>query len=111
MLRTVKAGNTAVIATLVASCLLGSRAAQAVTCSEQVTYLILHENGSIFFETNQTCPNWCELNFATAEQDDNGYAMLMAAKTQGISVDFDWPNISSCTAVNATYASPDFMYF
>lgn len=99
------------IVAVMGACLLSSRVASAVGCTEQITALIVHTDGYVYFETNETCHAWCQLNFSTAAANNNGYAMLLAAKTQGVSVTFDWPNISSCSTQNQTYASPDYMYF
>lgn len=113
MLRKCKAARQALsIATLSGIMCLGAGLAHAdVGCTESITALIVHTDGYVYFETSKTCQSWCQLNFSTAAANNNGYAMLLAAKTTGVSVTFDWPNIASCSTLNATYASPAYMYF
>lgn len=81
----------------------------ATHCTEAVTRAILHANGGIYFTSDKTCPNWCQVNWGTGEKNKNGYAMLLAAQTSARTITFYWTNIAACNEVNATYASPDYM--
>lgn len=81
-----------------------------IGCTERVTSVIMHSNGSVFFTTDHTCTaGWCMLNWSSADAINKGYAMLIAAEVQGGSVIFAWSTISSCSSVNPVYSSPDFI--
>ncbi len=87
-----------------------SSATNAAThCTEAITRAILHAGGGIYFTSDKTCSNWCQINWGTSEKNKNGYAMLLAAQTSARTITFYWPNVEACTEVNATYASPDYM--
>jgi redox-sensitive bicupin YhaK (pirin superfamily) len=96
---------------LIAALLIAlSPIAKAAThCTETITRAILHLNGNIYFTSDKTCPNWCQVNWGTSEKNKNAFAMLLAAQTAARSITFYWPSVSECTEVNATYASPDYM--
>lgn len=84
-----------------------STAAHAdVYCSEQITQVIVNSSGGVYFTTNETCPNWCQLNFSTSDAVKQGYAMLLAANAQGKTLMFEWGNLTSCSTPNSVYASP-----
>jgi hypothetical protein len=101
--------NCKVLLILTAS-LISDLAFASADCAETVMNVISHSSGQVFFTTDQTCPaNWCYLNWSTPDAIKNGYAMLLSAKTSGKRVSFRWNSISSCSTVNAVYASPDFM--
>ena len=77
-----------------------------VTCTETVTNLFVHSNGNVYFTTSETCSSWCEISFATSAANNQAYAMLLSAHFQGLPVIFDWPNLTSCSTLNAVYAIP-----
>lgn len=81
--------------------------ANGIYCTENVTTVIVHSNGNVYFQTSQTCNAWCQLNWSTANLINQGYAALLSAKLSGMAVMLYWPNISSCSAQNVVYASPD----
>ncbi len=81
-----------------------------VYCPEAVTQAILHANGGVFFTSDATCPNWCQVNWGTDAKNKNALAMLLTAVSSGQKVTFYWPNLTSCAATNVTYASPDSMH-
>ena len=83
--------------------------AHAVACTETVINLIVHSSGNVYFQTNATCGNWCQINWSTEAANKNGYAMLLTAKTTGKTLTFVWPNLSACNVSNVTYASPDYI--
>lgn len=67
--------------------LLFSSAAHAgAYCAEHVTMIIM-QGDSINFETDKSCPNWCEISptWSTTAQD-RAYATLITAHTAGESV-------------------------
>jgi hypothetical protein len=77
-----------------------------VYCNENVSEVIVHANANVYFKTAQTCSgNWCQANWGTSSK--NAYAILLVAKTTGKRLQFYWPNLSACTQVNASLASPD----
>jgi hypothetical protein len=87
--------------------ILGSAAAYAdVTCNETVTMIYMHSNGNVYFTTSSTCSSWCEISFGTAAANNQAYAMLLSANAQGKTLYFDWPNLTSCSSQNQTYAIP-----
>jgi len=86
-----------------------SAARADVGCAETVTQIIMHSNGNVYFTTNQTCANWCSLSFTTTDGNNRAYAMLLSANAQAKTIWFDWPNLTSCSQQNITYASPAFM--
>ncbi len=88
----------------------GTGAANArVDCVEAVTGAVLHVNGNIYFTTDKTCPNWCQVNWGSSAANKNAFAMLLAAKTSARQITFDWPYLASCTEINTGGASPDYM--
>jgi hypothetical protein len=102
--------NTFIRTALVMSALSISTMSYAAGCVENVTNLIVHWNGGIYFQTSQTCAQgWCQITFATTDANKHAYAMLLSAKMNSIPLLFAWPNLSSCSAQNATYASPEFI--
>lgn len=100
------------IAALALACLSVESANAGVTCTETVTNVITHSSGAVYFQTDKTCAGaWCQLSFANDAANKNAYAMLLTARTTGKQLTFTWVNISSCTAANPLYASPDFISF
>jgi hypothetical protein len=98
-----------VVAVTAALGLCSTAASAYIGCTEQVTNVIMHSDGAVYFTTNQTCSNgWCQLAW-TADAAIKGYAMLLSAQAQGTPLTFAWDNLASCTSVNTVYASPDFM--
>src|SRR5580704_8638770 len=73
------------------------------TCTENVTGLISHTNGYVYFTTDQTCPSWCQINFATPDANKEAYAMLLSANAQGKTIVFSWANLTSCSTHNPVY--------
>lgn len=84
----------------------------AVSCKETITKVIVHENGNVYFTTDQTCSGsqiWCQIDYSDPDQVSRAYSMLLTANTARKNVWFQWPDISSCTEINATHASPDYI--
>jgi hypothetical protein len=78
-------------------------------CSETLTGVIMHSNGHVYFTTTGSCSGgWCELAW-TGETLNKGYALLLAAQAQGKPVGMRWSALSSCSAQNSPFASPDFI--
>ena len=88
-----------------------SATAQAyIACTETVTNIIMHSDGIVYFQTDQTCgATWCSLSGSSADMINKAYAMLLSAQAQGKKVTFAWENLPNCSTGNALYASPDFM--
>jgi hypothetical protein len=83
----------------------------AVACNENITAVVLHSNGHVYFTTDHTCvSNWCELAWTDSEQLKRGYAMLLSARLSDRGITFDWPNIPTCSTPNVVYASPNISY-
>lgn len=81
----------------------------AAGCVETVTEVITHANGNVYFNTNQTCRAWCQVNWS-AEAAKKAYALLLQAKATSAPVLFQWHAIASCAAsANASANSPDYM--
>ncbi len=82
-----------------------------IDCVETVTAVIIHSNGGVFFQTDQTCSGtWCQLAWSDAETLKKGYAMLLQAKALGAPLGFDWASISACSQFNAWAASPMYVF-
>jgi hypothetical protein len=95
---------------IVAGLIISAGVARAdVGCTETVTAIIMHSNGNVYFTTSSTCTSWCSVSFTTADGNKEAYAMLLSANAQGKTLWFDWPNLTSCSQTNATYAAPGFM--
>lgn len=94
----------------IALMIMSSTAGAAAYCTERLTNLIVKTDGAVYFTTNSTCPNWCQLNFSAGAAKSQGYAMLLAAMSTDRDVRFYWLNISSCSSINATNSSPDHFY-
>jgi len=79
-------------------------------CSENITNVILHVNGNVYFTTDKTCPsNWCQINWGTSSK--SAYATLLAARVTAKPVSFYWPDLTDCTQINVVYASPNYFQF
>lgn len=76
-------------------------------CSETVT-LIIVKAGAVYFTTSKSCQNWCELNPAwDANTINRSVALMIAAKTTGSPMMFEWPDqSSSCSNTEQTYSEP-----
>ncbi len=78
-----------------------------VYCTEDITQLITHENGKVYFKTNKTCMNgWCHLDWSSQDQIDRAYSVMLAARMSGNALVFYWRDLESCSEINVTYASP-----
>ncbi|MDH0867074.1 hypothetical protein [Mitsuaria sp. GD03876] len=99
------------LAALALGATLHAPLAQAgVHCTERVSMAILHSNGGIFFQTDNTCSNgWCQINWGTPEKNKNALAMMLSAKLADRPLTFYWPTLDNCSAKNAVYGSPDYM--
>ncbi len=70
----------------------------AIDCKEDITNIIIHKNGIVYFKTDQTCSTgsvWCQIGFADPKQIDRAYSMLLTAQTSKKQVTFVWPDLSS----------------
>ena len=88
---------------------LFARPASAAYCLENVTYITVHSNGYIYFSTDQTCSNWCQMASGPGDTQKALYAAMLNAQTLGKPVYFSWPNIGACTTQNAVYAQPSYI--
>ena len=87
-----------------------SPAQAGVHCTEKITQAILHKNGDVYFQTDNTCNGaWCQINWGTPEKNKNGLAMLLSAKLADRQVTFFWETLATCGEKNGTYASPGYM--
>lgn len=98
------------MAILIATCaaLISAAPASADSyCSETITQIII-KNDAVYFTTNKSCPNWCELNPSwDATTINRALSVMIAAKTSGSSVTFEWPDQSGpCSNVEQTYSAP-----
>jgi hypothetical protein len=99
-----------VIAAGLLSAMSGFANAADIYCTETVTNVIVDANGGIYFETNQTCNGfWCQLSWSSPNPLNQGYAMLLSAQAQGVTLTFAWPNLANCSTANQVGASPDFI--
>ncbi|OWQ87007.1 hypothetical protein CDN99_20145 [Roseateles aquatilis] len=81
-----------------------------VHCTEKIRSAILHENGEVYFETDNTCNGaWCQVAWGTSERKKNALAMLLSAKLAERPVTFYWPTLNACSEKNVVYASPGYM--
>ena len=80
------------------------------SCSENITKVVVHKNGNVYFSTDKTCHNkWCMIDFQNVDQSSKAYSMLLAAVTTDSPITFWWPNLATCNDQNQTYASPDYI--
>lgn len=79
-----------------------------ITCTEHVAQVIVHQDGNVYFMTDQTCTSngWCMLSWSSASAMNQAYAMMLTAVAQGVPLVFAWGNITNCNALNQLYASP-----
>lgn len=78
-----------------------------VYCTEEVTKVILHNDGSVYFKTADTCSDgWCQIAWNDSEQKNRSYSLLLAASTADKPITLYWGALNSCSERNATYASP-----
>jgi len=82
-----------------------------VSCIEKVTNAILHKNSNVYFKTDKTCNNWCQIKWVGEGDKDRALSMLLTAKATDKPIGFYWGNINSCEAKNVTYESPDYMTY
>ena len=81
-----------------------------VECAENITQVILHANGQVYFKSDKTCTyNWCQVNWGTDEKNKSAYTLLLTAKVTAKPVAFWWENLSACTQSNVVYASPAYI--
>lgn len=80
-------------------------------CTEEISSAILHENGNVYFQTNATCPNWCQIKWSTEEDKNRAYSTLLAARTTDRKLTFYWNNLNACSEINPTYQSPEYMVY
>jgi hypothetical protein len=94
----------------VALMLMDADAYANVDCTENVVAVIVHSDGAVYFQTDQTCSGvWCQLNWTSASSVNQAYAMLLAAKARGVPLIFDWATITSCAQFNVFAASPGYV--
>lgn len=97
-------GRVNVVVGLLAA-LLSLNAHGGVYCNEAVTQVIVHQDGGIYFQTDQTCSHgWCRANWGAASR--NAYAMLLTAKTTGRRLQMYWDALGACSQKNPAGASP-----
>lgn len=78
----------------------------AIYCVENVTRVIVHGNGNVYFQTDKTCSGgWCQLDWAESERINRAYSLLLAARTTNTELIFNW-QLENCGQVNETYSSP-----
>lgn len=89
--------------------LCATSANAAINCTEQVTRLITHKNGGVYFQTNKTCSqHWCKIDFPDEVQVTRAYSTLLTAKITQKNINFVWSNLGSCEEYNETHVSPEF---
>lgn len=83
-----------------------------VYCTESVTSVIVVAD-NVYFTTNESCPNWCEINPSwDAAATDRALALLTSARaTPSSNLTFEWSQLSSCGAAVPTYSSPGVIIF
>lgn len=86
-----------------------SSSAFAITCSETVKSVIVHQNGNVYFTTDKTCPNWCGLVWTSADSVSRAYALMLSTSAVPRKLVFAWTTISSCSEVNELYAVPSWV--
>ena len=96
---------------LVLMIIFPSIASAGVDCSERVNHAILHQNGNVYFTTDKTCPNWCQIKWTNDGDKDRAYSTLLAARVTQKNMTFYWASLNSCDDKNATYTSPSYMVF
>lgn len=85
--------------------LISLNAHGGVYCNESVTQVIVHQDGGVYFQTDQTCSDgWCKANWGAASR--NAYAMLLTAKTTGRRLQMYWDALGACSQKNPALASP-----
>ncbi len=103
----IKAALTAIAAS---AALYTPHATAGVHCTEKVTMAILHQNGDIYFQTDNTCSaHWCQINWGTPEKNKNGLAMLLSAKLSERPLTFYWGSLNACSEKNPVYKSPEYV--
>ncbi|MEP0176626.1 MAG: hypothetical protein ABJH28_09220 [Paraglaciecola sp.] len=82
----------------------------AVSCKENILDLVVHNNGNVYFSTDNTCPNWCLADLGSEKNNDRAYALLLAARTKGEALMMRW-DLAACSENNASYAKPSYIFF
>lgn len=82
-----------------------------VHCREEISSAILHKNSNVYFQTSDTCPNWCQIKWTSEEDKNRAYSTLLAARTANRKLTFYWENLNSCNETNPTYQSPDYIVY
>lgn len=93
---------------LILLCILsGSVWAGAYCYDEKLTSVIVN-SGGIYFTTDKSCPNWCEINSSwSAEVINRSYSMLLSAQAQNRVVRFYWEeHATTCAGAVPVYANP-----
>jgi hypothetical protein len=100
--------RTAISATLLACLALArTQVAHATAwCSETVTELIV-SGDTVYFTTNESCPNWCEISTSWDTTATNrAFSLLTSARVASLPIEFEWGQLSACGSAVPTYSSP-----
>lgn len=77
--------------------------------SDKVTMVIV-KNGAIYFTSQKSCPNWCQVDPAWSVEGRNmAYSQLLTAKTTGGNITFYWNEHEAgrpCQDKLPTYSKP-----
>lgn len=93
---------------LFAQCLLPANAYAAAWCWNEQVMQLLVSGEYIHFTTDKSCPQWCRVDpNLSAEAQNRAYSTLLAAKSNGKKVSFNWAELSSeCGGAVTVFSQP-----
>jgi hypothetical protein len=96
-------------ASIAISCIAGVSSAHAGEyCTQEKITQIITGSGMVFFTTDKSCPNWCQLPTAWSTDSINrSYSLMLSAFMSNRKVAFYWPTAATACQVVSVNSSPD----
>jgi hypothetical protein len=100
-----------IVAGLILSIGVASTASAGSYCYNETVTTVIMQGDQIFFTSNPSCPNWCEVNGSwSAAAQARAFAMLTTAKVAGMPLSFYWTDQSgSCSSIEPAYSMPVYL--
>ncbi len=89
-------------------CIGSQNSFSAAYCNDEKITSLTVSGDKVYFATDKSCSSWCQLdtNWST-EAINRAYSMMLAAKTTGKGLRFNWAEHNSpCENQLPAYASP-----
>ncbi|AJP70589.1 hypothetical protein TS85_00205 [Sphingomonas hengshuiensis] len=99
------------VATTIALLLTTSGAQAGAYCEQTIKLAIVNNAGGIYFTTDKSCLNWCQINPDISQaQQDRMYSMLLTSASNCRKVTIYFDSATGCEAL-PVYSQPStFLY-